>query len=195
MGANLTKIFVVDIEATCWRTPEEQGDLPNEVIEIGICELRTKSREIVNKRSFVVRPEVTRVNEFCTELTGWTQDQIDAQGKPIADVLLDIDREMGTSRHHVWCSYGEYDRVKLSSDPYERGGLYSLYGITRAQNPFAYMRAHYNIKTLMALKERLPKELGMARALQFYGLELLGRHHNGADDAFNIARIADRVLS
>lgn len=194
MGANLTRILVVDIESTCWNTPEEQGDQPNEIIEIGICELRVKSREIVNKRSYVVKPRLTKISLFCTELTGWTQEAVD-QGSDITIALKNIELDYGISKHNVWASFGEYDRVKLSSDKNQDGGVYDLYGIERHENPFAYMRAHYNVKTLMALKEKLQKEMGMARALQFYGLPLVGRHHNGADDAWNIARIADRVLS
>ena len=194
MGANLSRVLIVDVESTCWATPEEQGDLPNEIIEIGICELNIKSRQITKKNSYVVRPELTTVSPFCTQLTGWTQEAIDA-GQPIADVLHEIRREYAITKHHVWMSYGEYDRVKLSSNPYHPAGLYKLYGISHGENPFSFMRAHYNLKTLLALKEKLPKEIGMARALQYYGLPLVGRHHNGADDAWNIARIADRVLS
>jgi inhibitor of KinA sporulation pathway (predicted exonuclease) len=194
MGANLSRIIVCDVEATCWASPQEQGDVPNEVIEIGICELHLKSGQILNKRSYVVRPQLSTVSAFCTELTGWTQEAVDA-GKTIDEVLFEIRRDYAITKNHVWCSYGEYDRVKLSSDDHQSGGLYKLYGIQREQNPFAYMRAHYNIKTLMAMKERLDREMGMARALAYYKLELEGRHHSGADDAYNIAKIANLVLS
>lgn len=194
MGANLSKIFIVDLEATCWETPEEQGSQPNEIIEIGICELHVRSRQITNKRGYVVKPGRTKISPFCTKLTGWTQELVD-QGQNILTVLEQIEADYGISKHHVWGSFGEYDRVKLSSDEDQQGGLYDLYGIERRQNPFARMRAHLNIKTLMAIKEKLNKEMGMARALNFYGLPLEGRHHNGADDAWNIARIADKVFS
>jgi inhibitor of KinA sporulation pathway (predicted exonuclease) len=194
MGANLSKMFIVDLEATCWETPEEQGLQQNEIIEIGICELHIKSREITNKRGYVVKPGRTTVSPFCTKLTGWTQEDV-SKGENILTVLERIEDDFQISKHHVWGSFGEYDRVKLSSDEDQEGGLYKLYGIERRQNPFARMRSHLNIKTLMALKEKLNKEMGMARALQFYGLPLVGRHHNGADDAWNIARIADKVFS
>jgi inhibitor of KinA sporulation pathway (predicted exonuclease) len=194
MGANLTKIYVVDLEATCWETPEEQGNRTNEIIEIGICELHVKSRQITNKRGYVVKPRYTTISPFCTKLTGWTQEAVD-QGSDITTALANIQADYGISKHHVWGSFGEYDRVKLSSEPEQDGGLSRLYGISRQKNPFAQMRAHLNIKTLMAIKEKLQKEMGMARALNFYGLPLEGRHHNGADDAWNIARIADKVLS
>ena len=198
MGANLTKLFCVDIESTCWNTPEEQGTKPNEVIEIGLCVLklgRTPEQTIITeKRSYPVKPQFSEVSEFCTSLTGWTQGEID-KAPSITEVLSQIQSDYKMSTNNIWASYGEYDRVKLSSDVGQNGGLYDLYSITRLSNPFSYMRAHYNVKTLMAFKERLSREIGMARALAFYGLELEGRHHNGADDAFNIAKILARVLS
>lgn len=194
MGANLNKILIVDIESTCWETPEEQGEQVNEVIEIGMCELILASNEIVNKMSYVVKPEASVISPFCTRLTGWTQEAVD-KGLSMPETLKKIEHDFKITKNHVWFSYGEYDRVKLSSDTEQPGGLYELYGIIRCQNPFAYMRAHYNVKTLMALKERLKREIGMARALEYYKLEPEGRHHNGADDAYNIAKIVSKVLS
>lgn len=193
MGANLTKVFVVDVEATCWETPEEQGDKPNEIIEIGICALDFRTGLISNGRSYVVKPRFTEVSEFCTRLTGWTQADVNG-GVPILDVMKTISLDIGMSKHHVWFSCGEYDRVKLSSD--DMGGtLSTLYGIERYQNPFAQMRSHVNIKTLFAMKHKLTKEMGMARMLEKIGEPLEGRHHNGLADAMNIAKIVRHVLS
>ncbi len=192
MGAALDRVFVVDVEATCWETREEQGIQPNEVIEIGICELN-KVKGIIDVSSYVVKPKYTKVSPFCTQLTGWTQEAVD-EGADMASTLLAIREDYKITKDNVWFSFGEYDRIKLSSYT-EMGGVLELYGIGRQHNPFAQMRAHFNIKTLMALKEGLSKEMGMDRALKFYGLTLDGRHHNGADDAANIAKIVSRVLS
>lgn len=193
MGAALDRIFVVDVEATCWETREEQGSMPNEVIEIGICELN-KAKGIIDVSSYVIRPKFTKVSPFCTTLTGWTQEAVD-EGADMASTLLAIRNDYRITKDNLWFSFGEYDRVKLSSNVGEKGGVFELYGIRREDNPFAQMRAHFNVKTLMALKEGLAKEMGMDRALKYYGLTLDGRHHNGADDAANIAKIVTKVLS
>lgn len=193
MGAALDRVFVIDIEATCWETREEQGSQPNEIIEIGICELN-KQKGIIDISSYVVKPGRTKVSPFCTQLTGWTQEQVD-EGADILSTIQAIEQDYRITKDNVWFSFGEYDRVKLSSREGERGGLYELYGIQRSQNIFDRMRAHFNVKTLMALKEGLAKEMGMDRALKYYGLTLDGRHHNGADDAANIAKIVTKVLS
>lgn len=193
MGAALDRVFVIDVEATCWETREEQGNRPNEVIEIGICELN-KVTGIVDVSSYIVKPQFTTVSPFCTQLTGWTQEQVD-EGASLAVTLKQIGIDYKMTPDHVWFSFGEYDRVKLCSDPGLRASAFSLYGIERRDNPIAQLRAHFNVKTLMALKEGLNKEMSMDRALRFYGETLDGRHHNGADDAMNIAKIVRRVLS
>ena len=193
MRANTREVFVVDVEATCWETPEQQGDRPNEVIEIGICRLNMQTGIVTDVSSYVVTPQFTKISPFCTQLTGWTQEAVD-QGGAMGPTLASIQRDYDLDRNSLWFSFGEYDRVKLSSIPGEKGGLHDLYNIDRHQNPFAQMK-HFNIKTLMMLRERLSKGLGMDRALKYYGMTLEGRHHNGADDAANIAKIVHRVLS
>jgi inhibitor of KinA sporulation pathway (predicted exonuclease) len=182
---------VVDVEATCWATKEEQGDQPNEVIEIGICELIMATGERCNGASYVVKPRFTKVTPFCTELTGWTQEAID-EGADIAPTIRQIKEDYGITNLDIWFSCGEYDRVKLGCDG--RASLGGLYGVKHHDNPFSLAR-HNNIKTLFALKHRLSKEMGMDRMLKHMGEKLEGRHHNGADDAWNIAKIVHYTLS
>jgi inhibitor of KinA sporulation pathway (predicted exonuclease) len=191
MGAILNKVFVVDCEATCWETKEEQGSRPNEIIEIGICELDVKTGIISNCSSYVVKPRFTTVSPFCTQLTGWTQEDVNG-GADIGDTLNAISKDYGITNEHIWFSYGEYDRIKLGSDG--KASVGGLYGITRWHNPFAQAR-YNNVKTLFALQLRLGKEVGMDKAINMIGETLEGRHHNGADDAWNIAKIVRKVLS
>lgn len=193
MSASLDHGFVVDVEATCWETKDEQGSKPNEVIEIGISKLNYETGEITKYPSYVIRPRFTEVSEFCTTLTGWTQESIIEQGKDIARVLREIMANHDVKAEHVWYSCGNYDRNKLSSrTPH---GLGKLYGIKPENNPFDIMQTHVNIKTLFAVKHKLKKEIGMDRMLQHMNEPLEGRHHNGADDAYNIAKIVKHVLS
>jgi inhibitor of KinA sporulation pathway (predicted exonuclease) len=191
MGANLDRLFVVDVEATCWETREEQGDRPNEIIEIGVCEVNLRTGEVLPATSYVVKPVFTDVSPFCTQLTGWTKEDIDGGGN-IKDTLAAIGNDHRLGRDDMWCSYGEFDRHKLCGD--KRGSVGRLYGVDPRDNPFAVMRTHFNIKTLFAIKHRLTKEVAMDRALELLKLPMVGRHHNGADDAYNIAKIALATL-
>ncbi|WP_407304130.1 exonuclease domain-containing protein [Acinetobacter sp.] len=193
MSAKLDVGFVIDCEATCWNTREEQGSKPNEIIEIGLAKLNYETGEVTKFPSYVVRPRFTQVSDFCTELTGWTQEAIMEQGKDIARVLRDIKAEHDIKPEHVWYSCGNYDKNMLSSRTPK--GVGKLYGIKPENNPFDIMSTHVNVKTLFALKHKLKKEVGMDRMLQLMGETLEGRHHVGADDAYNIAKIAKHVIS
>jgi inhibitor of KinA sporulation pathway (predicted exonuclease) len=206
MKTNLKRILVVDVEATCWSTREEQGDQPNEIIEIGVAELNTRKKEwtIDRKESIIVRPHFTKVSAFCTELTGWTQEDVD-KGQSIASAIARFEELFDPSENDTWVSYGAYDKRMLSSDTFVGVGPVSSYGyvlgadnlplwVTKGSNPFDKM-THLNVKTLFAFKEGLSREIGLAKALARLNMPLEGRHHNGADDAYNIAKIARHIFS
>lgn len=192
MGANLKTVLIIDIECTCWETLEEQGDKPNEIIEIGVAALNTRSGDVFQRASIAVKPRFTEVSPFCTKLTGWTQAAAD-QGLDILDALAKFQEDFKVTKNHLWFSCGEYDRVKLSSLS-GKPGLRGLYGIPVESNPFDKMRAHINIKTLFALKHQLDRELGMKAMLERAGEKLEGRHHSGVADACNIAKLVWHVL-
>lgn len=191
MGADLRRLILVDIEATCWETREEQGDRPNEIIEIGVCELDLRTGRIKDPDSYVVKPRFTEVSPFCTQLTGWTKEQV-SEGGDIGETLKAIGQDYALDRETLWASYGEFDRIKLASNG--RASVHGLYGIHPNDNPFTRLRGHLNIKTIFAIRAGLKKEVGMDKALNIAKLPLMGRHHNGADDAYNIARLAWNVL-
>lgn len=192
MRANLKTVFVIDVEATCWSTKEEQGSKPNEIIEIGVAVLDINSGAVVDGGSIVVRPRYTKISAFCEELTGWTQAEID-NGLDIVDAFEEFKRAFKPEHGDVWFSCGDYDRMKLSSNT--NGGVGRLYSISSDFNPFDNMRAHINIKMLFAMKKKLSKEVGMEKMLNIIGEKIDGRHHNGADDAKNIAKIVHWTLT
>jgi inhibitor of KinA sporulation pathway (predicted exonuclease) len=199
MGANLKKTFVVDIEATCWREGE-QADGPMEVIEIGIVAMSLRDGSILQRQSYPVRPQLSSVSDFCTELTGWTSEKLE-NAPTIQEVLPRIRDEFGLSKNMTWWSCGESDRRKLSGDPRLTGSLGYLYRDLGAlfeqgtdPSAFSLMRGHYNIKTLMAMKYGWDRERGMARMLQSLGLPLKGQHHSGVDDAENTAQLVWHFL-
>ena len=190
MGAVLDRVFVVDVEATCWETREQQGDQPNELIEVGVCVLNVKAGTIDDISSYIIKPKFTSCSAFCTQLTGWKDSDL-VDGAGAVETIRAIEADYGMTKDHVWFSCGEYDKVKLGTRG--RASL-SMYGAQPGSSIFDKMR-HVNVKTLFALKHKLNKEMGMARMLKHIGEKLEGRHHNGADDAANIAKIVRHVLS
>ena len=165
---------VIDVEATCWDGPVPRG-MANEIIEIGLTVVDLEAGERIAKHQIVVRPNRSTVSAFCTELTGWTQDEV-AAGVSFAEACREL-AETHQARLRPWASWGDYDRLQFTSQC----------KVTRTAYPFG--PEHTNAKRAFADALGLRKRPGMAQALQSAGLPLEGRHHNGADDAWNIAAL------
>jgi inhibitor of KinA sporulation pathway (predicted exonuclease) len=179
MSKKLDHILVIDVEATCWEGEAPPGQ-ENEIIEIGVCPLELSSGKRLEKRSILVRPSRSSVSAFCTKLTTLTQSQVDSgvSFKEACDQL----RKQYQSRDRVWASFGDYDR-----NQFER--QCKSFNI-----PYPFGPRHLNVKTLFALSCSLPVEVGMAQALELLNIPLVGVHHRGDDDAWNIAGILCELL-
>ncbi|MFF3954095.1 exonuclease domain-containing protein [Streptomyces sp. NPDC001890] len=178
---------VIDIEATCWDGQPPPGAV-SEIIEIGLTvvdlraaggvspartELRARGR--LARHRILVRPARSTVSAFCTELTGLTQAEVDT-GVSFAEAcrLLASEHASGT---RPWASWGDYDRNQFTRQCRVTGTRY----------PFGHR--HTNAKLPFTAAHGLRKRPGMAQALKVAGLPLEGRHHSGADDAWNIAAL------
>lgn len=180
MARKLDQIIVIDIEATCWPGPAPEGQ-ETEIIEIGVCPLDVATGERLEKRSILVKPETSKISEFCTQLTGLTQKQVNQKGISFEKACALLEREYLTKKR-VWASYGDYDRNQFKRQCEARGVTY----------PFS--PGHINVKSLVGIVHALPYEVGMSRAMEMMHLELEGTHHRGSDDAWNVARILAAVL-
>lgn len=182
MASKTNIINVIDLEATCW----ENGNYPTdgqkqEIIEIGLVEVDTEAREILGKYSYLIKPILSEVSDFCTELTTLTADQLNAEGMTFAEaceILLDKHQ----SKRRVWASWGDWDRSKFRGDCQHKGVKY----------PFG--KAHQNVKTLHGMKRGLTNPKGLGKACETEGIEFEGTAHRGDDDAYNIAKVLLKVL-
>ncbi|GAA2106149.1 3'-5' exonuclease [Actinomadura alba] len=165
---------VVDVEATCWPGAPPAGQV-SEIIEIGLCVVDLASRERVSRHRVLVRPARSTVGEFCTELTGLTQDEVDG-GVGFREACRILERDH-YSRHRAWASWGDYDRRQFERQCGAGGARY----------PFG--SRHTNAKKTFSEVYGLSRRLGMKGALAHAGLPLEGRHHSGVDDAWNIAAL------
>ncbi|MCP2289810.1 exonuclease domain-containing protein [Nocardia amikacinitolerans] len=174
MKDNAALLNVVDVEATCWPGRAPAGSV-SEIIEIGLTVVDLAAHERIGKHRILVRPERSSVGEFCTELTGLTQDEVDA-GVSFAEAcrILAADHDAGT---RAWASWGDYDRKQFASQC-------AMTGVT-----YPFGQRHTNAKLVFAEAYELRRRQGMAEALQIAGLPLEGRHHRGEDDAWNIAAL------
>ncbi|WP_370950022.1 exonuclease domain-containing protein [Amycolatopsis sp. cg5] len=167
-------INIVDVEATCWDKDPPRGQV-NEIIEIGLTTVDLAARERVAKHRILVRPRRSEVSDFCTELTGLTQAEVDS-GVEFAEAckILAAEHQAGA---RAWASWGDYDRHQFTRQCQA----------TRTAYPFG--AKHINAKAAFTTARGLKKRPGMAQALNLAGLKLEGRHHSGADDAWNIAAL------
>lgn len=141
-----------------------------------------------------------RLSQFCTELTGITQAQVDA-APPLAAVMRLAEAWMRERGHLdagsrvLFVTSGRWDLATAlprnvewwcaaeragGADPLE-GGLPAYY--LEWHDLKDSFRAHYRTHTRSFL--------GMLRHMD---MELEGRHHSGIDDARNMARMVVRLL-
>lgn len=171
--------IIVDLEATCWvggtRTDRQ------EVIEIGA--VRVQAPHFQPEKTFVrfVRPlREPELSEFCTQLTGIQQADVEAV-EPFPTVWAEF-LEWAGSEPYRFASWGAYDLKQLTIEC-QRHGL---------PLPASFAN-HLNLKNAFAAAHNI-RPCGMERALSLCGLPLAGSHHRALDDALNIAKLAALVL-
>ena len=129
-----------------------------------------------------------RLSNFCTELTGITQKQVD-RSKPLREVLVDFERwlawlNLGPGRRHslALVTDGPWDFINFLLPECQRKGL----AYPEAGRSWVDVRQAYSQCT------NYPP-MSINSMLQTAGMKFEGRLHSGIDDTRNIARIL-RVL-
>jgi len=172
-------INVIDIEASCWLGHPPDGQ-SQEIIEIGIAVIDQDKKEIISKESIKVKPCMSEISEFCTKLTGWTKEALQ-DGLSYKQALVKLEEDY-KCRERIWISCGNFDKNMFKRQCAAMG----------LANPLS--ENHVNIKALHSILTGRKMREGMTGLLQLYGLELEGQHHNGADDAYNIAKVVVEML-
>ncbi len=185
---NLLYYCVLDFEATCWegerRPTQEIIEFPSVLIRVD-----TFRRSLTQIGEFhqYVRPVIhPELSEFCTSLTGITQDQV-SSAKPIEEVYEEHHRwlqsnvEEGAPCHIVTC--GNWDLATMLPMEIANKGLHRR-----------HVYSHFiNIK--YEFERFYHRRVGsMPQMLEKCGLELQGRHHSGIDDTRNISRVLLKML-
>lgn len=173
--------LLIDFEATC----TDDGSLPRaqmEIIEIGAVMVESQRLSVVDEFQSFVRPvRHPRLSAFCTGLTSIRQGDVDA-APPFAAMLDAFKPWLYRYSDFLWGSWGDYDLHQLRQDC----------DFHRLPNPIG--APHRNIKQLFAQAQGLDKKPGLGGAVRMAGLEFVGTHHRGIDDARNIARLMPYAL-
>ena len=189
-------IVVFDFECTCDDKKETKFNV-QEIIEFPAVVIDVKEQKIIKAFQTYVKPsEHPDLTDFWTELTGITQDQVDG-GVPIETALALFHNFLKDSNvlgsEFILMSWGDFDGKALKKE-------------AEYKNLFvpSYLKEWINIKKAFPISKYTEEEVkeekvtnvrnvkgvvrGMTDMLEKLGLELLGRHHSGIDDSFNIAR-------
>ena len=172
--------LIIDLESTCWMGPPPEG-MHNEIIEFGIAGVDYTTKEIIFKESIIVKPLSSEISSFCTKLTTIDQKLIDEEGVTFEEAC-NILRTKFKSKDRIWLSWGEYDKTQVQKDCDLRG----------VENPFG--RVHFNLKPLFSFAMGIHKDLSVAGALNHLNIPFEGTAHRGVDDAYNTAKILQKVF-
>lgn len=181
MDANIEHLVVVDLEATT----SSDGSLPKEemeTIEIGAVFVSAKDYRVEREFQSFVRPvRHPTLRPFCTELTSITQSDVDAA--PSFPVVFRKFCESITTPFDrtLFGSWGRFDKTQ-----FERDCLYHDIPYT--------LPPHINLKDVFSATQGKRRLYAMSEALHVAGVELVGTHHRGIDDARNIASLLPWIL-
>lgn len=170
---------VVDIESTCWEN--KRPGQRSEMIQIGICQYDGHRDTISQPISIYILPQYSdELSEFCVGLTGLTTELLEEKGVFRDEAIARL-REEFKSETRPWVSWGAYDRRKFTEEA----------AWDNKKSPMC--EQHLNLKVMYSVLSG-GKPLGMDKALANLDLGIVGRHHDGADDAYNTARILQRLV-
>lgn len=176
------RAVVIDLEATCWNDQSRDFQKRNsEIIEIGVCELDFKSRQISKARSLLVVPTNFKISSFCEKLTSLSQELVEAQGTSLQEAIHILNTEYDLE-HSILASYGGYDKNKIKSE------------CAAKRIPVSFSETHLNVSHMASLKFGVNKKLGLSEALKRANLSFEGHHHRGVDDAVMIAKLLSFIL-
>uniref|UniRef100_A0A8C3KHC6 ERI1 exoribonuclease 2 n=1 Tax=Calidris pygmaea TaxID=425635 RepID=A0A8C3KHC6_9CHAR len=199
-GQRFGYLIVLDFEATCWR---EAGPRRPEIVEFPAVLLNTSTGEIESEFHTYVQPQEHPIlSEFCTELTGITQNQVD-EAVPLNICLsqfLKWIQKIQKEKKVIFCSdIPSHSTSEAKPCTFVTWTDWDLgvclhYECKRKQlrkpdilNSWIDLKATYR-----AFYNRKPK--GLSGALQDLGIAFAGREHSGLDDSRNTARLAWRLI-
>jgi len=195
-------LIVIDFEATC-----DNGDNPSislsnnnqEMIEFPfvVIKLLDASETDFNHSNFVqimhqeqnyVKPEYsTHLTQFCTDLTGITDETIAQYGKPLRKVIQAFDtyiQQYMKDKRFCIITDGEWDLKQLL--------------IRESKNKQIPLMSHYY--TFFDLRKEYRKCFpfahvrGLLAMIEHSGITHAGRHHSGIDDCFTIVELVNVLL-
>ncbi len=166
----------LDLEATC-ALDNGIARAERETIEIGAVMIDGRTHERIAEFQEYIRPVLyTRLTDFCTELTGITQAQVDAAAF-FPHVFARFTAWIAGFEDVFIFSWGHFDKKQLVLDCRRHTIQYNL--------PDGFL----DFKNLFFKKQKLLTRMGLEATLTQVGFKFEGRAHSALSDARNTARL------
>ena len=178
---NFNMVNVLDTELTCYADGVFPEGEKQEIIEVGITTIDLHHLQVVRTYSIPVKPVMSSVSPFCTELTGWTAAKLARQGVSFAEACRRLSVKHGSqSRLLVTDSNGDVKSVREQCQ------------LMNVEYPFG--DDHMNVATLFSIVTGQRQNLGLVQMLTKLGITFEGIQHRAGADSFNIARVLLALL-
>eukprot|EP00755_Sulcionema_specki_P005352 Sspe_Gene.32555::Locus_15945_Transcript_1_1_Confidence_1.000_Length_1102::g.32555::m.32555/K18416/THEX1, ERI1; 3'-5' exoribonuclease 1 len=177
--------LVFDFEATC---EKNVCNYPHEIIEFPIVAVSADGTIGARFHSYVRPVKNPVLTEFCTSLTGITQDKVDA-APTLPEVLLNVDA-------WIQSTFQSSDRLIFASDgPWDlRDFLWKKSVLEHGLREVpSYLYQWVNLRSEFARVNGVTSR-GIKGMLGYYKMTFNGRPHSGIDDAMNLAAVLVRML-
>lgn len=175
---------VIDFEATC---DKEKNPHPQEIIEFPAVLVNGRTRKLEDSFQIYVRPTCNQqLSDFCKELTGIQQSQVD-KGVMLSDALL---------MHDKWL---EEKGIKNTNFAIVTWSNWDCRVMLESECRFKRIRKPPYFNRWINLKVPFCQVFGGARcnlkeAVELAGLTWEGRAHCGLDDAKNTANLLSHLM-
>lgn len=180
--------LVIDFEATCDEN-QNPATYRHEIIEFPAQLVSTKKGQIINHFHSYVKPLVNpRLTDFCTSLTGITQDQVN-----FAPTFPEVLKQFDEWLKDLGLTSSETKMTVLTDGPWDMGRfLYQQCSISGVPYP-NWGKQWINIRKSFCNFHKTNK-MCLKDMLSHLGMKFQGQPHSGLDDSKNIARVAIRLL-
>lgn len=174
--------IIIDFEATC--DLRENPDTI-EIIEFPAVVIDANTHKIVNEVQFYVKPVHHPIlTQFCTELTGITQEQVDTA------------LEFTPTLHQFmyWLHKNQYtDSTIITCSDWDFGTMFP------AQCKVSHLSIPDRFRTWLDIVKEFISHYhkyanSMGEMMEILGIPLTGRVHSGIDDCRNLAKVWCRML-
>ncbi|XP_044090162.1 ERI1 exoribonuclease 2 isoform X1 [Neovison vison] len=194
-------LIVIDFESTCWNDGKRHQS--QEIIEFPAVLLNTSTGEIESEFHAYVQPQEHPIlSEFCMELTGIKQAQVE-EGVPLRICLSQFCKwvQKIQQQKKIIFATGISDppnsEVKLCAfvtwSDWDLGVCLECECKRKQLIKPMFLNSWIDLRvTYKIFYRRKPK--GLSGALQEVGIEFLGREHSGLDDSRNTALLAWKMI-